>query len=79
MKYKQIKWLILMTPTVTIALWEYLRHEFLLSLYHDGDGEFSFSTIRFYRDTRLFTAFIFSFRKNARRAKRGKDQESSTD
>ena len=31
MKYKQIKWLILITPTVTIAVWEYLRHEFLLS------------------------------------------------
>ncbi|KKK38173.1 histidine kinase [Mesobacillus campisalis] len=30
MKYKQIKWLILIIPTVTIALWEYLRHEFLL-------------------------------------------------
>ncbi|WP_338471410.1 histidine kinase [Niallia sp. XMNu-256] len=31
MNYKQIKWLILITPTITIALWEYLRHEFLLS------------------------------------------------
>ena len=31
LKYKQIKWLILTIPTVTIALWEYIRHEFLLS------------------------------------------------
>lgn len=31
MKYNHIKWLILITPTVTIALWEYIRHEFLLS------------------------------------------------
>lgn len=30
MKYKQIKWLILIIPTVTIALWEYIRHAFLL-------------------------------------------------
>ncbi|MCM3588290.1 histidine kinase [Mesobacillus maritimus] len=30
MKYKQIKWLILLLPTITIALWEYIRHEFLL-------------------------------------------------
>ncbi|MEW9052590.1 MAG: histidine kinase [Neobacillus sp.] len=31
MKYTQIKWLILILPTVTIAAWEYIRHEFLLS------------------------------------------------
>jgi two-component system nitrate/nitrite sensor histidine kinase NarQ len=28
--YKQIKWLILTIPTLTIGLWEYVRHEFLL-------------------------------------------------
>jgi two-component system, NarL family, nitrate/nitrite sensor histidine kinase NarQ len=31
LKYTQIKWLILILPTVTIAAWEYIRHEFLLS------------------------------------------------
>jgi two-component system, NarL family, nitrate/nitrite sensor histidine kinase NarQ len=30
MSYKQIKWLILLIPTITIGLWEYIRHEFLL-------------------------------------------------
>ncbi|MGD6817016.1 sensor histidine kinase [Metabacillus sp. 84] len=30
MTYKQIKWLILILPTVTIGLWEYIRHAFLL-------------------------------------------------
>ncbi|WP_219838595.1 sensor histidine kinase [Paenibacillus sp. R14(2021)] len=30
MKDKRIKWLILWTPTLTIALWEYLRHTLLL-------------------------------------------------
>ncbi|MCD7034195.1 histidine kinase [Metabacillus sp. GX 13764] len=30
MKYNQIKWLILIIPTLTIALWEYTRHAFLL-------------------------------------------------
>ena len=29
--YRQIKWLILIIPTLTIGLWEYVRHEFLLS------------------------------------------------
>ncbi|WP_419880858.1 histidine kinase [Peribacillus sp. B-H-3] len=30
MKYKQIKWIILILPTFTIGLWEYIRHVFLL-------------------------------------------------
>ncbi|MFS0723328.1 sensor histidine kinase [Paenibacillus sp. 1P07SE] len=30
MTYKQIKWLILWIPTVTIGIWEYLRHTVLL-------------------------------------------------
>ncbi|MFC4776985.1 sensor histidine kinase [Paenibacillus sp. GCM10023252] len=31
MPYKWLKWLILWIPTVTIGLWEYVRHTFLLS------------------------------------------------
>lgn len=30
MTYKQLKWLILIIPTLTIGIWEYVRHEFLL-------------------------------------------------
>lgn len=30
MTYKQLKWLILLVPTVTVGLWEYVRHEYLL-------------------------------------------------
>ncbi|RXZ80081.1 sensor histidine kinase [Paenibacillaceae bacterium] len=30
MSYKQIKWLIMWIPTITIGLWEYLRHTVLL-------------------------------------------------
>ncbi|EIT85268.1 two-component sensor histidine kinase [Fictibacillus macauensis ZFHKF-1] len=30
MTYRQIKWLILMLPTVAIGLWEYARHTFLM-------------------------------------------------
>jgi len=30
MPYNRIKWLILLIPTCTIALWEYVRHAFLL-------------------------------------------------
>lgn len=30
MSYKQIKWLILLIPTITIGIWEYVRHEYLL-------------------------------------------------
>lgn len=31
MTYKQIKWMILFIPTLTIGVWEYVRHQFLLS------------------------------------------------
>lgn len=31
MTYKQIKWMILFIPTLTVGLWEYVRHQFLLS------------------------------------------------
>lgn len=30
MTYKQVKWLILIIPTITIGFWEYVRHQFLL-------------------------------------------------
>ncbi|MBA4603006.1 sensor histidine kinase [Thermoactinomyces mirandus] len=30
MTYKQIKWLILTIPTISVGLWEYIRHEYLL-------------------------------------------------
>jgi len=30
LSYKQLKWLILIIPTITIGLWEYIRHDFLL-------------------------------------------------
>lgn len=30
MSYKQLKWLILLIPTFTVGLWEYVRHEYLL-------------------------------------------------
>jgi two-component system nitrate/nitrite sensor histidine kinase NarQ len=31
MTYKQIKWMILLLPTICVALWEYIRHTFLMS------------------------------------------------
>lgn len=30
MSYNQLKWLILLIPTLTVGLWEYVRHEYLL-------------------------------------------------
>ena len=30
MSYQQVKWLILVIPTIIIGLWEYVRHTFLL-------------------------------------------------
>src|SRR5690625_1087208 len=30
MTYNQLKWLILLIPTFTVGVWEYVRHEYLL-------------------------------------------------
>src|SRR5699024_3030221 len=30
MTYNQLKWLILLIPTLTVGIWEYVRHEYLL-------------------------------------------------
>ncbi|QHW33336.1 sensor histidine kinase [Paenibacillus rhizovicinus] len=38
MTYKRIKWLILWTPTLTVAIWEYLRHTLLLPYLSMGLG-----------------------------------------
>ena len=59
MKYKQIKWLILITPTVTIALWEYLRHEFLLSYISMEMGNY-LSPILVFIVTLVFLRHLFS-------------------
>ena len=33
MSDKQIKWLILIIPTLIIGFWEYIRHEFLYLIF----------------------------------------------
>ncbi|MFD2610893.1 sensor histidine kinase [Paenibacillus gansuensis] len=38
MSYKQIKWLIMAVPTLTIGLWEYIRHNVLTSYISMGLG-----------------------------------------
>ncbi|MFB5678280.1 sensor histidine kinase [Paenibacillus terreus] len=30
MKYRRLKWMILIIPTITVGLWEYVRHQYLL-------------------------------------------------
>ncbi|WP_428910219.1 sensor histidine kinase [Niallia sp. Krafla_26] len=59
MKYKQIKWLILTLPTVTIALWEYIRHEFLL-LYISMEMGNYLSPILVFMVTLVFLRHLFS-------------------
>ncbi|RLL42939.1 two-component sensor histidine kinase [Oceanobacillus piezotolerans] len=59
MKYKQIKWLILFIPTLTIALWEYIRHEFLLSYISMEVGNF-LSPIFVFIVTLVFLRHLFS-------------------
>ncbi|SEM50663.1 two-component system, NarL family, nitrate/nitrite sensor histidine kinase NarQ [Mesobacillus persicus] len=59
MKYKQIKWLILLTPTITIALWEYIRHAFLLP-YLSMDMGNILSPVLVFFVTLIFVRHLFS-------------------
>lgn len=59
MKYKQIKWLILIIPTVTIALWEYIRHEFLLPYISMELGNY-LSPILVFIVTLVFSRHLFT-------------------
>ncbi len=59
MNEKQIKWLILITPTVTIALWEYVRHEFLLSYISMEIGNY-LSPVLVFIVTLVFLRHLFS-------------------
>ena len=70
MKYKQIKWLILITPTVTIALWEYLRHEFLLSYITMEMGNF-LSPLFVFIVTLVFLRHLFSVLERMQEELRG--------
>lgn len=40
MSYKQIKWMILFVPTLTVGLWEYLRHTLLMPYISMEAGNF---------------------------------------
>ncbi|MFP3511461.1 histidine kinase [Peribacillus sp. SIMBA_075] len=59
MKYKQIKWLILILPTVTITLWEYIRHALLLPYISMDMGNF-LSPVLVFVVTLIFLRHLFS-------------------
>lgn len=59
MKYRQIKWLILLLPTLTIALWEYVRHAFLLP-YISMDMGNVLSPLLVFFVTLVFVRYLFS-------------------
>lgn len=59
LSYRQMKWLILITPTLTIGLWEYVRHEFLLDYISMDLGNWLAPVIVFFV-TMLFLTQLFA-------------------
>jgi len=59
MSYKQIKWLILILPTITIGVWEYSRHAFLLPYLSMEVGNF-LSPVIVFTVTIIFLLRLFS-------------------
>lgn len=76
MKYRQIKWLILLLPTLTIALWEYVRHAFC-SLTSQWTWEMFFLRCLSFCNACLCPLFIFYFRKNTRGTKARKEKKAA--
>ncbi|MBY6037725.1 two-component sensor histidine kinase [Fictibacillus nanhaiensis] len=55
MTYKQIKWLILLLPTISVGLWEYLRHTVLANYISMSSGNWLSAVIVF-----LVTLFLLN-------------------
>ncbi|MNH87608.1 Sensor histidine kinase LiaS [compost metagenome] len=47
MSYRQIKWMILIVPSIIVGLWEFVRHQFLISYISMGLGNFITPVILF--------------------------------
>ncbi|RUT29841.1 two-component sensor histidine kinase [Paenibacillus zeisoli] len=47
MSYRQIKWMILIVPSIIVGLWEFVRHQFLVSYISMGLGNFITPVILF--------------------------------
>lgn len=58
MTYKQLKWFILLIPTITVGLWEYVRHEYLLSYISMDVGNWLTPVIVLFVTFTLLTRFF---------------------
>ncbi|MEN1989733.1 sensor histidine kinase [Paenibacillus hubeiensis] len=74
MSYKQIKWMILLIPTVTVGLWEYIRHQFLMPYLSMDAGNWLTPVIVYLVSVTLLSR-LFNMLESARAAL---EQERST-
>ncbi|HLR73857.1 MAG TPA: histidine kinase [Virgibacillus sp.] len=58
MTYKQLKWLILLVPTITVGVWEYVRHEYLLPYISMDTGNWLTPVIVLFVTFTLLTRFF---------------------
>ncbi|KOY17269.1 sensor histidine kinase [Paenibacillus xylanivorans] len=67
MSYKQIKWMILLVPTFTVGLWEYIRHQFLMPYLSMNAGNWLTPLILYLISVTLLSR-LFSMLESARAA-----------
>lgn len=58
MSYRQLKWFILLIPTITVGLWEYIRHEYLLPYISMDMGNYLTPIIVLFVTFTLLTRFF---------------------
>ncbi|MCJ8012478.1 histidine kinase [Paenibacillus sp. KQZ6P-2] len=64
MTYKQIKWMILFIPTLTVGIWEYVRHQFLLPYISMDMGNFLTPLIVYIVSVTLLNKLFVMLEKN---------------
>ncbi|SFF45349.1 two-component system, NarL family, nitrate/nitrite sensor histidine kinase NarQ [Paenibacillus algorifonticola] len=67
MYYKQIKWMILFIPTFTAAIWEYVRHQFLLPYISMDLGNWLTPVLVYVVGITLLTQLFRILKKNTER------------
>jgi len=77
MSYKQIKWLILTIPVLTIGLWEYVRHEYLLSYISMELGNWLAPVIVFLVSILLLTQLFSMIERNQEELNQSKAMQAA--
>lgn len=77
MSYKQMKWMILFIPTITVGLWEYVRHQFLMPYLSMEAGNWLTPVIIYFISVTLLNKLFTMMEKSQAELEREKAAKSA--